>query len=231
LRGCLAWLTVTSNRVADRVDWAVLMIICWTTKCSTVTPACLKATLSAARTVCPCAVRHTTSLAGGLDTGKEREHGLKYQAVVLPNGLCVLNGPFLGPEHDATCMLLSALETELHALTLSLNAPHPLCVYGDCAYRASNYVVPAVPYHMASPRVRRLNDHMKKIRGPGCTALLSWRDAPHCIAAAAAPVRLTPPLPTNTVLVENLFSCVDQLWSHMTAKYSLKMGKSPIGRH
>jgi hypothetical protein len=97
--------------------------------------------------------------------GKERDHGLKFQGVVLPNGMCVLNGPFLGPEHDATCMLLSQLESELHTLTTNLNAPHPLCLYGDSAYRASNYIVPAVPHHMASNAVRRLNDHMKKIRG------------------------------------------------------------------
>lgn len=84
---------------------------------------------------------------------------------MLPNGMCVLSGPFLGPEHDATVMLLSQLESELQTLTAALNCLYPLCLYGDSAYRASNYIVPAVPYHLASPAVRRLNDHMKKIRG------------------------------------------------------------------
>ena len=65
----------------------------------------------------------SNSLVRTLEPGKEREHCLKFQSVVLPNGLCVINGPFLGPEHDATCMLLSALESELHALTLHLNSP------------------------------------------------------------------------------------------------------------
>ena len=84
--------------------------------------------------------------------------------MVLPNGLCVVNGPFLGNEHDSTMMLQSRLEDELQTLTALLHLVHPLCMYGDSAYAESIHLVRAVPYAQASPAVRRLNDHMKKIR-------------------------------------------------------------------
>ena len=33
--------------------------------------------------------------------GKTKTHGLKYQAVTMPIGICILDGPFGGPESDA----------------------------------------------------------------------------------------------------------------------------------
>jgi hypothetical protein len=96
--------------------------------------------------------------------GKERQHGLKFQAVALPNGLCVLAGPYMGPEHDSTILLMSKIEDELNALTAALGCLHPLCLYGDCAYADSLHIIRAVPWAHASVAVKALNNYMKPIR-------------------------------------------------------------------
>ena len=63
--------------------------------------------------------------------GKEREHGLKFQAICLPNGMTVLDGPYWGPESDSAMLLRSETESELEELTQRLQLAEPLCVYGD----------------------------------------------------------------------------------------------------
>ena len=121
--------------------------------------------------------------------GKARLHGLKFQGVLLPNGLAVLHGPWLGPEADATMAYLSKIDDELRVLTQRLGLPGWLCVYGDSAYAESNHIVRAVPHAMASPPVRLLNDYMKRIRGafnPACSSqLLSCVLAALCVCVRA----------------------------------------------
>jgi hypothetical protein len=65
--------------------------------------------------------------------GKEREHGLKFQVVTLPNGTGVCHGPHWGPRHDSTMLQQSKLEQELKTMSRALRVPRnqPLCVYGD----------------------------------------------------------------------------------------------------
>lgn len=63
--------------------------------------------------------------------GKEREHDLKFQAICLPNGMTVLDGPYWGPESDSAMLLSSETESELEELTQRLQLAEPLCVYGD----------------------------------------------------------------------------------------------------
>jgi hypothetical protein len=120
--------------------------------------------------------------------GKEKQHGLKFQvrslsacaherrvacntarrvllqAIAFPNGICVLHGPFLGPEHDSTMMTLSDIEDELRILTTLLNLADPLALYGDCAYAESDHLVRAFPHALADASKRRLNAVMSKIR-------------------------------------------------------------------
>ncbi len=93
MRGCLAWWTVTSNPVADLVDWAVLMIIYLTTKCSTVTPACLKETLAAARTVCPCVATQTLT---GWGSGHRGASGSPTHSAVVDNENVAHTGKSIG---------------------------------------------------------------------------------------------------------------------------------------
>ena len=96
--------------------------------------------------------------------GKEKQHGLKFQAIAFPNGMCVLAGPFLGPEHDSTMMTLSDVEDELRRLTQSLGLNTPLCLYGDSAYAESDHIIRAFPHALADAQKRRLNAAMSRIR-------------------------------------------------------------------
>jgi len=98
--------------------------------------------------------------------GKERDHGLKFQALCLANGTGICWGPHFGPKHDSTMMQQSDLEGELETLSRRLRLPRalPLCVYGDNAYAASNYVVRAAKRAYATPAQRVLDKHMAIVR-------------------------------------------------------------------
>lgn len=65
--------------------------------------------------------------------GHKRVHGIKFQSVVVPNGLIAnLSGPYEGKKHDRMMLNESGLLGDLE-----LNANYmgqPLCLYGDPAY-------------------------------------------------------------------------------------------------
>ena len=68
--------------------------------------------------------------------GHKKKHALKYQSLVLPNGLVGnFARPYEGRKHDATMLYESGLLVQLenHAW---FNR-QPLCIYGDPAYRLS----------------------------------------------------------------------------------------------
>jgi hypothetical protein len=139
--------------------------------------------------------------------GKERQHGLKFQAIAFPNGMCVLAGPYMGPQHDSTMMQLSNVERELQALTAALGLALPLCLYGDSAYADTMHVIRAVPFAHATQAVRKLNDYMKKIRilveqlfaciDQMCPLLVSK----HCLRMGHSPIGMLFPVATL------LFNC------------------------
>ena len=63
----------------------------------------------------------------------KRVHAIKFQSVVLPNGLIGnLAGPFEGKRHDSTMLHESGLLTSLEQVAFFNN--HPLCLYGYPAY-------------------------------------------------------------------------------------------------
>jgi len=65
--------------------------------------------------------------------GHKRTHALKYQSVVLPNGLIGnLSGPFEGQRHDSAMLRESGLLQDLQRVAWDGNTP--LCLYGDMAY-------------------------------------------------------------------------------------------------
>ena len=69
-----------------------------------------------------------------LFNGHKRIHALKFQSVVIPNGLiCNLYGPVEGRRHDSGMLAESRLldQLQLHAYTPNRE---PLCIYGDPAY-------------------------------------------------------------------------------------------------
>ena len=60
-------------------------------------------------------------------------HGLKYQAIVAPNGLIAnLFGPYEGCRHDAAMLVDSGVLQ--HLQNLHDNNGQQLCVYGDLAF-------------------------------------------------------------------------------------------------
>ena len=96
--------------------------------------------------------------------GKERSHGLKWQGIVLANGMAVLQGPWFGVEHDASCYTMSGVEEDMSAMSARLHLPVPLCLYADSAYAETMHLVRAVHHATASQASRDLNKHMRKIR-------------------------------------------------------------------
>lgn len=68
--------------------------------------------------------------------GHKRVHGLKFQAVSLPNGLIAnLYGPVEGRRHDAFMLAESGLLSKLEEKNQGEETP--LCIYGDPAYPLS----------------------------------------------------------------------------------------------
>lgn len=66
--------------------------------------------------------------------GHKKVHSLKYQAVVLPNGLIAnMFGPVEGRRHDSGILAASGLLTDLQTYAYSPNGD-PMCIYGDLAY-------------------------------------------------------------------------------------------------
>jgi hypothetical protein len=72
--------------------------------------------------------------------GKDRAHGLKYQALTAPDGLILhLAGPFEGARHDAFTFLESQLEDMLRDKMTALGRTYRM--YGDPAYTLSDYLL------------------------------------------------------------------------------------------
>lgn len=99
-----------------------------------------------------------------------------------------------GPDHDATILRLSSIETDLHTLTMDHRLTNPgvdaYCVYGDTAYPDRPHVVRATQHAVSTPPQRALNDVYKPLR----------------------------------VLVEQNFACISQLNGIVKVQLSLGSG-------
>ena len=95
--------------------------------------------------------------------GQKRVHGIKFQSIVLPNGLIGnLVGPWEGRRHDYTILHESGLLNELQRITW-FNG-HPLCVYGDPAYPMQIHLqVPCKEGNLTRDQ-ENYNKAMKKVR-------------------------------------------------------------------
>lgn len=68
-------------------------------------------------------------------SGHKKQHGIKYQAVVTPDGIVSsLMGPFLGKEGDWRMVTASGLVRRLRAINEGKNGFEMLYLYGDPAY-------------------------------------------------------------------------------------------------
>ena len=68
-------------------------------------------------------------------------HALKFQGLMIPNGLIVhLAGPWVGRRHDSQMLTESGLYPELEQYAHGVDG-RPMHVYGDSAYSLSRYII------------------------------------------------------------------------------------------
>ena len=99
-----------------------------------------------------------------LYNGHKRVHGIKFQSVVIPNGMIAnLSGPYEGRRHDSTILHDSNLLTELRRVAWANNG-QPLCLYGDPAYPLNVHL--QTPYRGAqlTNDMVRYNKAMSEVR-------------------------------------------------------------------
>jgi len=95
-------------------------------------------------------------------SGHKKRHGLKYQCVILPNGIIGdFYGPVLGRRTDGFMLAQSNLLNRMHTLQIG---GVQYVVYGDPAYALSRYIVRAYKGPNLSARRRRLNRRMRPLR-------------------------------------------------------------------
>ena len=104
--------------------------------------------------------------------GLKRVHGMKFQSVVIPNGLIAkqraqkgwanLSGPFEGKRHDSTMLYQSGL---LQSLTQqAIYNGNPLCLYGDPVYPLGIHLQGPFKDRQLSPEMQRFNKAMSVVR-------------------------------------------------------------------
>ena len=99
-----------------------------------------------------------------LFNGHKRIHALKFQSVVIPNGLiCNLYGPVEGCRHDSGMLAESRLldQLQLHAYTPN---GEPLCIYGDPAYPLRVHLQAPYQGNRLTNLQKRYNTAMSNVR-------------------------------------------------------------------
>ena len=95
--------------------------------------------------------------------GHKRVHSMKFQSVVMPNGLIAnLAGPFEGERHDSTMLYQSGLLPQLqqHAF----HDGTPLCLYGDPAYPLGVHLQGPFKDRQLTPEMQNYNKAMSAVR-------------------------------------------------------------------
>ena len=95
--------------------------------------------------------------------GHKKVHSLKFQSVVLPNGLIAnMYGPVEGKRHDCSMLRMSNLLTKLQLQAYDTNG-RALCIYGDPAYPIRIHL--QCPYkNNVSPQELAFNKSMSRVR-------------------------------------------------------------------
>ena len=95
--------------------------------------------------------------------GHKRVHGMKFQSVVLPNGIIAnLAGPYEGRRHDSTMLQQSGLLTSLRRVA-HFNG-QPLCLYGDPAYPLGVHLQTPFQGRVLTPEMQAFNKAMSSVR-------------------------------------------------------------------
>lgn len=95
--------------------------------------------------------------------GHKRVHAIKFQSVVVPNGLIAnLAGPFEGRRHDSTMLYESGLLPNLRRVAHYNNIP--LCLYGDPAYPLGVHLQGPFKDRQPTQQMQDYNKAMSKVR-------------------------------------------------------------------
>ena len=95
--------------------------------------------------------------------GHKRIHSIKFQSVVIPNGLIAnLHGPFKGKRHDSTMPQQTDIPKELRRV--AFHNGHPLCFYGDPAYPLGVHLQAPFKNIQLTPQMVLYNATMSEVR-------------------------------------------------------------------
>ena len=95
--------------------------------------------------------------------GDKRVHGIKFQSVVVPNGLIAnLAGPFEGRRHDNTTLHESRMLRKLQRVAWANG--EPLCLYGDPAYPLAIHLQAPFRDALLTPQMQRFNEAISEER-------------------------------------------------------------------
>ena len=95
--------------------------------------------------------------------GQKHVHRIKFQSVVIPNGLIAnLAGPFEGRRHDSTMLHQSRMLRELQRVAWANG--EPLCLYGDPAYPLGIHLQAPFRDALLTSQMQRFNKAMSEVR-------------------------------------------------------------------
>lgn len=95
--------------------------------------------------------------------GHKRVHAIKFQSVVLPNGLIAnLHGPYEGRRHDSTMLQESGLIGDLQRVAWINGSP--LCLYGDPAYPLNLHLLAPFREVQLTQQMASFNQRMSAVR-------------------------------------------------------------------
>ena len=99
-------------------------------------------------------------------SGHKKAHGLKWQAIVTPDGLIAsISGPFHGKINDSTMVAESRLNEHLRSFWSTNQTREILYLYGDQAYSSQAYILSPWPETPTMSKQRkRFNRSLQKSR-------------------------------------------------------------------
>ena len=93
----------------------------------------------------------------------KRVHAIKFQSIVLPNGLiCNLSGPSEGKRHDSVILHESGVLASLRRIAFHNN--EPLRIYGDPAYPLGVHLQGPFKVPQLTPEMQEYNRTMSELR-------------------------------------------------------------------
>ena len=104
-------------------------------------------------------IRNQNNIQRAAYSGHKRHHGLKFQSVIVPDGMLVqMFGPIEGRRHDTTVLKESRLEERLQLL------PPDCYIYGDQAYPVRTWLLSPFRGPNKPIPMRRWNRKMRTVR-------------------------------------------------------------------